>query len=80
MIKKLEKIIGDKIAREKLEDFDYNSPKHSIIKDRENLAIKAINPNHDPGRLIVENLDNTNQGHPPSPIRQAQGSGESVNR
>ena len=27
MIKKLEKIIGKKIAREKLEDFDYNSPK-----------------------------------------------------
>lgn len=27
MIKKLEKIIGDKIARKKLEDFDYNSPK-----------------------------------------------------
>ncbi len=27
MIKKLEKIIGEKIARKKLEDFDYNSPK-----------------------------------------------------
>jgi len=27
MIKKLEKIIGNKIARKKLEDFDYNSPK-----------------------------------------------------
>ena len=27
MIKKLEKIIGAKIARKKLEDFDYNSPK-----------------------------------------------------
>jgi len=27
LIKKLEKIIGNKIARKKLEDFDYNSPK-----------------------------------------------------
>ncbi|MDP8236420.1 MAG: DEAD/DEAH box helicase [Candidatus Erginobacter occultus] len=32
MIKKLEKIIGDKIPREKLEDFDYNSPKPQHIQ------------------------------------------------
>ncbi len=49
MIRKLEKIIGDKIPRKKLEDFDYSSPKPQHIQRPPKAGNKGYKSKSRPG-------------------------------